>query len=45
MAGHVQEYEGNFTFATVLGAGHEVPNTNPVEALALFESFIAGHDL
>lgn len=45
VAGHVQEYEGDFAFATVLGAGHEVPQTNPVEALALFESFIAGRSL
>ncbi|KAK9823070.1 hypothetical protein WJX81_006746 [Elliptochloris bilobata] len=45
VAGHVYEYMGNLTFATVLGAGHEVPQTNPVEALALFTSFIAGSAL
>lgn len=45
MAGHLEEYEGGFAFATVLGAGHEVPATNPVEALALFQSFIAGESL
>lgn len=45
VAGHVTEYEGGLTFATVLGAGHEVPDTNPVEALALFQAFVAGRPL
>jgi len=45
VAGHVTEYEGGLTFATVLGAGHEVPDTKPVEALALFQAFVAGRPL
>ena len=32
----------SFIFATVHGAGHEVPAYRPVEALALFTSFFSG---
>jgi carboxypeptidase C (cathepsin A) len=32
----------SFGFATVHGAGHEVPSYRPVEALALFRNFIQG---
>lgn len=42
VAGYVVEYEGNLTYATVKGAGHMVPETNPVEALAMFSRFVEG---
>ncbi|KAH9289335.1 hypothetical protein KI387_033452 [Taxus chinensis] len=44
VGGWMQEYEG-LTFATFLGAGHEVPLFKPREALAVFQSFISGTPL
>ncbi|VFQ89535.1 unnamed protein product [Cuscuta campestris] len=41
VSGWVQEYKG-LTFATVRGAGHDVPTFKPAESLALFSSFISG---
>ncbi|RAL39439.1 hypothetical protein DM860_002972 [Cuscuta australis] len=41
VSGWVQEYKG-LTFATVRGAGHDVPTFKPAESLALFSSFICG---
>lgn len=41
VGGWTQKYTG-LTFATVRGAGHMVPATKPAQALALFESFLAG---
>ena len=47
-AGYVTEFDlgddsdSSFTFATVHGAGHEVPAYRPEEALILFQSFFSG---
>lgn len=40
VGGFTEEYKGNFTFATVRGAGHSVPTDQPIHALTLFTSFI-----
>ena len=46
VAGYVTKYEGpranDFTFATVKGAGHMVPQYKPKQGLALFKSFVLG---
>ncbi|KAL9260785.1 Serine carboxypeptidase 1-like protein [Drosera capensis] len=41
VGGYVLGYE-NLTFATVRGAGHEVPTFQPERALALFKSYLSG---
>ena len=49
-AGYVTSYSGgaapdivkNFTFATVKGSGHMVPQYQPKRGFALFESFVKG---
>jgi hypothetical protein len=33
---------GSFSFATVHGAGHEVPLYRPMEALELFKNYLDG---
>lgn len=43
-AGYVEAYEGgNFTFATVKGAGHEVPAYAPLAAFQLMQRFVIGN--
>jgi len=47
-AGYVTEFEldeesGTFYFATVHGAGHEVPAYKPAEALDLFDRYLTGN--
>jgi carboxypeptidase C (cathepsin A) len=44
VAGYVQEYEG-FTFATVKGTGHMVPQWKKEEAFILFSAFLKGEKL
>eukprot|EP00253_Pinus_taeda_P020337 PITA_20337 len=44
VGGWTEGYEG-LTFATVRGAGHEVPLFQPERALKLFKSFIMGNSL
>ncbi|KAL3533060.1 hypothetical protein ACH5RR_006581 [Cinchona calisaya] len=44
VGGWTEVYEG-LTFATVRGAGHEVPLFQPKRALVLFQSFLAGKAL
>ncbi|XP_068652687.1 serine carboxypeptidase 24-like [Aristolochia californica] len=44
VGGWTEVYHG-LTFATVRGAGHEVPLFQPRRALQLFKSFLAGHEL
>ncbi|XP_065842576.1 uncharacterized protein [Oscarella lobularis] len=40
--GYVTEYKANgFTFATLRGAGHQVPLYKPMESLAMFQRFLA----
>nr|POE98089.1 serine carboxypeptidase 24 [Quercus suber] len=40
-----KEVYDQLTFATVRGAGHEVPKSQPNRALILFKSFLAGKEL
>ncbi len=40
VAGYAAQLEPRLTFATVKGAGHMVPQTNPAEALALISAFL-----
>lgn len=40
-AGFIVQFDG-FSFATVHGAGHMVPQTRPAQALDLFKKFLAG---
>jgi len=42
VGGYRINYSGNFTFATVRGAGHMVPETRPEAALTLLKTFISG---
>ena len=42
VGGYVQQYKGGFTFASVRGAGHMVPSSQPVRGLALLDSFLKG---
>jgi len=42
IGGYVQQYKGGFTFASVRGAGHMVPSSQPVRGLALLDSFLKG---
>ncbi|KAK6944321.1 Peptidase S10, serine carboxypeptidase [Dillenia turbinata] len=44
VGGWTQEYEG-LTFASVRGAGHEVPLHRPKQSLTLVKSFLAGKSL
>ncbi|KAI9117604.1 hypothetical protein K1719_011770 [Acacia pycnantha] len=44
VGGWTEVYEG-LTFATVRGAGHEVPLFQPRRAFTLFKSFLAGKEL
>jgi len=41
VAGFLVQFQG-FSFATVHGAGHMVPQTRPAQALALFKNFLSG---
>lgn len=46
VAGYVTEYGVNgFTFATVKGAGHMVPQYKPVQAFALFQRYLNNQPL
>jgi serine carboxypeptidase-like clade 2 len=42
VGGYVQQYEGDFTFASVRGAGHTAPTFQPKRALVLLYSFLKG---
>ncbi|CAD6218823.1 unnamed protein product [Miscanthus lutarioriparius] len=42
VGGYVQQYKGGFTFASVRGAGHMVPSSQPERALVLLDSFFKG---
>jgi len=44
-AGYVKEYQYNFTFATVQGAGHLVPTYKPTFALTMISKWLAGESL
>ncbi|KAH9321478.1 hypothetical protein KI387_016117 [Taxus chinensis] len=45
VAGYSIIYKGGLTFATVRGAGHEVPSYQPARALAMVKYFIAFQSL
>ena len=45
IAGYKTVYEHGFTFATVKGAGHMVPETQPAPALALLHRFLGAGPL
>ncbi|PIN27143.1 Serine carboxypeptidases (lysosomal cathepsin A) [Handroanthus impetiginosus] len=45
VGGYTQVYEGNLTFATVRGAGHQVPSYQPARALSLIMHFLGGTEL
>ncbi|KAL9231252.1 hypothetical protein vseg_006503 [Gypsophila vaccaria] len=45
VGGYTQVYEGNLTFATVRGAGHQVPSFQPLRALAMIMHFLDGTPL
>ncbi|KAL1559579.1 Serine carboxypeptidase-like 40, variant 2 [Salvia divinorum] len=45
VGGYTQVYKGNLTFATVRGAGHQVPSFQPARALSLIMHFLDGTDL
>ncbi|KAI5681513.1 hypothetical protein M9H77_02741 [Catharanthus roseus] len=45
VGGYTQVYAKNLTFATVRGAGHQVPSYEPGRALALVKSFLTGKSL
>lgn len=42
VAGYVQHFEGDFAYATVHGAGHEVPAYEPARAYQLLKNFLSG---
>lgn len=44
VGGWTEVYDG-LTFATVRGAGHEVPLFQPRRAFELFQSFLSGKNL
>ncbi|KAF1897494.1 hypothetical protein Lal_00035200 [Lupinus albus] len=45
VGGYTQVYKGNLTFATVRGAGHQVPSYQPQRALSLIKHFLRGTPL
>ncbi|XP_057976815.1 serine carboxypeptidase-like 40 [Malania oleifera] len=45
VGGYTQIYKGNLTFATIRGAGHQVPSYQPRRALSLIKHFLAGTPL
>lgn len=42
VGGYTQVYKGGLTFATVRGAGHQVPSYQPARALSLVNHFLHG---
>ncbi|GFZ02648.1 serine carboxypeptidase-like 40 [Actinidia rufa] len=45
VGGYTEVYKGDLTFATVRGAGHQVPSYQPSRALSLIMHFLAGTPL
>jgi len=45
IAGFVTEYPGGFSFATIRGAGHMVPQYAPVPAFLMFQRTLLGQPL
>jgi serine carboxypeptidase-like clade 1 len=44
VSGYATAYENNFTFVTVKGAGHMVPQYAPPQALDMFTRFVRNED-
>ncbi|KAK3416058.1 hypothetical protein EUGRSUZ_H01620 [Eucalyptus grandis] len=42
VAGYLQGYDNNFTFLTIKGAGHTVPQSKPREALEFYSRWLDG---
>jgi carboxypeptidase C (cathepsin A) len=42
VGGYRINYSSNFTFLTVRGAGHMVPETRPEPALTMLKTFLSG---
>lgn len=45
VAGWTQVYDDILSFATIRGASHEAPFSQPARALVLFKAFLAGKPL
>ncbi|KAK1262580.1 Serine carboxypeptidase-like 35 [Acorus gramineus] len=45
VGGWTEDYEGGLTYATVRGAGHQVPVLAPSQSLSLLSHFISGNPL
>ncbi|CAM8963959.1 unnamed protein product [Rhodiola kirilowii] len=45
VGGYTEVFEGDLTFATVRGAGHQVPSYQPKRALSLISHFLSGTPL
>ncbi|WCJ44105.1 serine carboxypeptidase-like 40 [Euphorbia peplus] len=45
VGGYTEVYQGNLTFATVRGAGHEVPFYQPERSLTMIKNFLSGKNL
>ncbi|KAJ8900275.1 hypothetical protein K2173_024915 [Erythroxylum novogranatense] len=45
VGGFTEVYKGDITFATVRGAGHQVPSYQPLRALSLIKHFLNGSQL
>ncbi|KAJ9685573.1 hypothetical protein PVL29_017565 [Vitis rotundifolia] len=45
VGGYTEVYKGDLTFATVRGAGHQVPSFRPKRALSLIAHFLSGTPL
>lgn len=45
IAGYIEQREGNFTFATVHGAGHMVPEFKRPESFYLIKNWIQGNKI
>jgi len=45
VAGFVTDYQGGFTFATIKGSGHMVPQYAPQPSFVFFQRFLTGNPL
>ncbi|KAL6557469.1 hypothetical protein OROMI_017819 [Orobanche minor] len=45
VGGYTTVYEGDLTFTTIRGSGHDVPRYQPVRALSLIMHFLSGTEL
>lgn len=45
MGGYVTSYKGDFSFATIRGSGHMVPEYKPEAGFVLIKTFLEGGEL